>query len=194
MNFSAVWDQEHAKRNMALDAPLDPVRKFFERISKGLSILDIGCGAGTNAWWLSKSGYRVWGFDSSAAAIRRIIRSPYSCPNPTVVVADATKPWPYRDQSFDVAFEVRVFENLTHNEAQFAHGEVFRVLKPGGLFYSLTASQDRPNRFTTCGVVRKVYRIEIYTMLQRARLQLVDIKRQFKGELEDWETTARKPP
>src|SRR5689334_11857882 len=76
MNYAAEWDAEHAKREMLFDVPLEPVRDFFKDRWKdvvGPTVLDIGCGAGTNTHYLARVGFRVLGFDSAPHAIRRLL-------------------------------------------------------------------------------------------------------------------------
>jgi SAM-dependent methyltransferase len=204
MSYAAEWDAEHAIREMRCDEPLPPVREFFapyiaemDPEKPPLSVLDIGCGQGTNTLWLARHGFRVFGFDSSPSAVQRLLDaftakrvSPHI---PHVTIADATKPWPYRSGTFDVAFEIRSLENLDEEEVKFAYRQIGRVLKRGGWFMCLTASERRPNRYTTCGKVRQVSDMVLAEMLKAAGIEIEQISRQYEGTLEDWKVIARKP-
>jgi SAM-dependent methyltransferase len=182
-----------------LSKPLEPFETFFSAFKGGsrpLSILDIGCGAGTNTLWLARQGHRVFGFDSSAAAISRLLsvlggeRFQFV---PSVVIADVTKPWPYCDHSFDIAFEVRVFENLDFDEATFAYEQTARKLRHDGIFFCLTASEHRSDDYTTCGKVRKSSDMDLHKWLTKCGLQLIDKpKIVFAGTLQDWCLIAKR--
>ncbi len=178
MSYAAEWDAEHAKREM-YGGPLQSTKTFFETwkdADNPRRVLDIGCGQGTNTIWLAQQGFKVWGFDSSPVAVNRLLK--YSLNNglyklrtaPQAIVADATKPWPYIAGAFDIAFEIRVLENLTVEEAQFAYKEVGRVLKPDGIFYCLTASPGRKDKHTTVGRMRTTTDLKLADWLAAAGL------------------------
>jgi SAM-dependent methyltransferase len=197
MNYAAEWDAEHAKREMFVEGPLRPVEKWFEpwKDKEPPSVLDIGCGQGTNSIWLGGMGFKVCGFDSSPAAIRRAcwLSAGYRWRirhMPRLIVADATKPWPYQNGAFDIAFEVRVLENLSVEEVRYAYSEVARVLKPDGLFFCLTASQDRSPRYTTCGQTRMTTDLELAEWFSAVGLKIVCISREYRRGLEDWNVQA----
>lgn len=198
MSYVAEWEAEHAKREMLYDDPLGPVEDFFRdrfRDMAGPSVLDIGCGAGTNTLFLARVGFRVLGFDSSPAAIKRLASH---IPDrryqfwPRVIVADATKPWPYRAATMDAALDVRALENLDAKEAHFAYEQLARVLKPGGQFFCLTASEDRPDKWTTCGKVRRTVGSELVHWLDHVGIDVKVIERAFTGTLNDWRVEAVK--
>ena len=46
-------------------------RLFADYIAMGATVLDTGCGLGTNTQWLAQQGYKVTGIDISAAAIEK---------------------------------------------------------------------------------------------------------------------------
>ncbi len=203
MNYAAEWDAEHAKRQMYDDKPLAPVLDWFERWDAKHPdidpprVLDIGCGQGTNSIWLGRMGFKVCGFDSSPAAVERLLkRCCYDRKNhhfqyfPRVIIADITKPWPYQSATFDAAFEVRVLENLDAGAAKFAYKQIARALKPGGLFFCLTASQDRGDKYTTCGTVRTTTDLKLAEWLSAACLEIAHISREYEGTLEDWNVQA----
>lgn len=201
MNYAAEWDAEHAKRAMLFDKPLQPVEDFFAhrwRDVAGPSVLDIGCGAGTNTLHLARVGFRVFAFDSSPAAITRLLGRQFAPDNaryqyaPRIIVADVTKPWPYRDASMDAALDVRSLENLDEDEARFAYGQLARVLKPGGQFFCLTASEERPDKWTTCGKVRKISKLGLVNWLSIVGFDVKVIEREFPRTLEDWRVEAVK--
>ncbi len=49
-----------------------------------------------------------------------------------VAYMDATKPFPFADQTFDYVFSEHMIEHISFAEGQFMIRECYRVLKPGG--------------------------------------------------------------
>lgn len=206
MNYAQAWEVEHSLREMRDVEPLGPVAAFFQPFliesekddKKPLPrVLDIGCGQGTNTLWLASKGFRVCGFDSSPSAVQRLLdvftrTRGAARVLPSITIADATKPWPYRSGSFDIAIDVRVLENLNEKEALFAYGQVGRVLKRGGCFFCLTASERRPSRYTTVGVARQIGDMVLAEWLKAAGLEIMHISREYEGTLEDWRVVAKK--
>ncbi len=90
----------------------------------GLSILDIGCGAGNMIHHLSHYG-QVKGIDVDPRPVTQARLRGYD-----VDQFDATQPYPFDDHSFDL---ITVFDVIEHVKADRAIlEEAHRVLKPGG--------------------------------------------------------------
>lgn len=99
-------------------------------------ILDAGCGTGKNMEYLSAQGYiDIDGLDYSADAIafcrkRGIARAQQGSITNTN----------YSDQLFDIVYCMDVLGSLDAADREAAVSEMFRVLKPGGLFLCNTAA------------------------------------------------------
>lgn len=124
------------------------------RISPEMRILDAGCGSGRNLVYFLREGYEVYAADSDAAAvdyIRSLVRK----------LAPALPESNFRlesveNMSFGDAFaDVVVSNTVLHFARDDAHFEAmlygsWRVLKPGGLFFSRLGSsigmEDRVER------------------------------------------------
>lgn len=92
---------------------------------KQASALELGCGTGRLASWLTELGYQTTGLDTENAFIEEAGRQ-----NPTTFFTRGyAEHLPFPDKSFDLITALDVFEH-TEDEAAFA--ESFRVLKPGG--------------------------------------------------------------
>jgi len=126
------------------------------RISRGMRILDAGCGGGRNLVYLLREGYEVYAADSHAQAVdsvRSLAR----------VLAPALPESNFRveaveNMSFDDACaDVVISSAILHFARDDAHFESmlrgsWRVLKPGGLFFCRLAS--------TIGIESQVERIQ----------------------------------
>ncbi len=109
----------------------------FERTSKQfmralvpasppLRILDVGCGTGLNASFLTKVGHSVTGIDLSPVAIEKYRQQGF-----VGIVCDieaARAPFP--DDAFDVVYVSEIIEHCADTAAFL--GELQRVTKPGG--------------------------------------------------------------
>ena len=102
----------------------------------GKSILDIGCGAGGITLHLvaRHGAARATGFDVEKPVIetarRRALRQGLA--DRVSFVQAPPGPLPFWDTSFDVVFSKDALLHVPDKDALFA--EIFRVLKPGGVF------------------------------------------------------------
>lgn len=105
--------------------PLDELR--------GRDVLEVGCGAGFDAYMFCRNGSRYVGLDlapQNALRTRRHL-NPYGL-RPVTLAGDAER-LPFRDGSFDFVYSNGVLHHVPHLPA--ALGEIRRVLRPGGAFW-----------------------------------------------------------
>lgn len=97
---------------------------------KQADILDIGCGAGGNSFYLTRDGYSVTGIDSSEELIGEALKiSERIGLFPTFEIAD-TEELPFAEDSFDIVLVCRMEGEEFDREK--AEEEWKRVLKPKG--------------------------------------------------------------
>ena len=65
-----------------------------------------------------------------------------------VAFLDATKPFPFPDQSFDYVYSEHMIEHITYDQGCFMIKESYRVLKNGGKIRIATPSLDKFKTFT----------------------------------------------
>jgi len=96
-------------------------------------LLDIGCGAGTNALWLARRGFRVRGLDLAPVAVaiarQRASRVGVSATFTQGSIVAA----PYEDASFAFAVDSGCFHSLPIADRPRYAREVARVIRPEGL-------------------------------------------------------------
>jgi SAM-dependent methyltransferase len=101
---------------------------------RGCTVLDIGCGTGSNVIWLGRRGFDAAGIDISPTAIavasERARRARVSL---DLRVASATA-LPFRDGCFRAALDSGCFHSLPLRARAAYAGEVARVLRPGAPF------------------------------------------------------------
>jgi tellurite methyltransferase len=114
------------------------------RIRTGMSILDAGCGGGRNLAYFLRCGFAVHGIDSApeaVAAVRALAaRWAPALPAESFRV-EPVEAMLFPAASFDVVLSSAVL-HFARDEAHF-HAmvrEMWRVLRPGGLFFARLAS------------------------------------------------------
>jgi len=101
------------------------------RIPAGGRLLDLCCGTGQLARWLTACGFEVVGLDGSEAMLARAARN---APKAELVCADA------REFSFERPFDavISTFDSVNHfasmDDVRTVFAKVFAALEPGGLF------------------------------------------------------------
>lgn len=124
---------------------------LFDQLLKGrfdpsMRILDAGCGAGRNLVYFLREGFNVCGVDTSPDAIDRV-RSLARALAPSLP-EDNFRREPVEKMSFaEGSFDAVLSSAVLHFARDEAHWlamirEMWRVLKPGGIFFARLASSD----------------------------------------------------
>ena len=100
-----------------------------------IHVLDMGCGWGNNLKFLKDKGFCGVGVDISKTAIQYCKSSGY-----TASVCDFSK-LPFSDSSFDIVFDRQAIQHNTIENIKKTLNEVKRVLKKGGVFFSIMISE-----------------------------------------------------
>jgi SAM-dependent methyltransferase len=109
------------------------------RIARGMRILDSGCGGGRNLVYLLREGYEVYATDLDASAVESV-RALARRLAPGLADAnfrvEATENMSFENACADVVISNTVL-HFARDDAHFEAmlGELWRVLKPGGLFF-----------------------------------------------------------
>ena len=122
---------------------------LFDQIQKGrfepgMKILDAGCGGGRNIIWLMRNGFDVFAVDRDERAVASVVEMASSLApelsryNFRTATLDAI---PFADQAFDWVICNAVL-HFAADRPQFDRwlGEMWRVLKTGGVFFARLAS------------------------------------------------------
>jgi SAM-dependent methyltransferase len=142
------------------------------RLVPGMRLLDAGCGNGRNLNYFFKSGFDVYGADQSAELIDQVqalaasLAANLSPKNFRVEPVDSMS---FGDDDFDVVVSSAVL-HFSRDEDHWYRmvREMWRVLKPGGIFFARLAS--------TIGIENQVEHLEgrRYRLPDRSIRFLVD--------------------
>ncbi|AZR73334.1 ubiquinone biosynthesis methyltransferase UbiE [Anoxybacter fermentans] len=112
---------------------------FFQP-TKGMKILDVGCGTGNFSIKLAKKGCKVIGVDISDAMLE-IARKKAKSNNLNITFYNMNVyDLDFDDETFDAIFSMAAFEFIKEPEKAFK--EMMRVLKPGGQLLIGTIHKD----------------------------------------------------
>ena len=112
-------------------APIKDVLDLFIKNVDGDKILDVGCGHGRDAKYLSESGFDVVGIDLSCKLLEIARRNAVK---PGFCMLDMRK-LSFLDDSFDGVWACASLLHIPKKEAETTLRELHRVLRPRGLIY-----------------------------------------------------------
>jgi len=120
-------------------------------------VLDVGCGTGENALYLSSRGHEVWGIDGSPTAIEKAKAKAHERRlDVRFVVRDALK-LSRLGRQFNTVIDCGLFHVFDDEERPMFVKSLASVLRPGGRYYMLCFSEREPGSFGP----RRVTRAEI---------------------------------
>ncbi|MBS1914469.1 MAG: class I SAM-dependent methyltransferase [Bacteroidetes bacterium] len=126
------------------------------RLAPGMRILDAGCGGGRNLVYMLQNGFNVHGVDTSGTSIAsvRALAARLAPDLPaTNFRLEPVERMPFNDDYFDAVICSAVLHFAAGEEEWHAMvREMWRVLKPGGVFFARLAS--------TIGIEALAQRIE----------------------------------
>lgn len=74
MSDEQKWNERYLNQDTPWETGIhhpEMERLFTHYVTRGQTVLEIGCGTGINAQWLNQSGYKVTAIDISAEAIKK---------------------------------------------------------------------------------------------------------------------------
>lgn len=149
MKGSSLYEWDDACMSATSDYLTSREIGFIRRVLpavRGKSALDIGCGAGKFVYVLEELGFATVGLEYDRTPLSLFLQRNSEA---KVVQADGQR-LPFSGEVFDVVTAVQVQDYFPHREDFY--GDVWRVLKPGGLFLVTMT-----NRKSIKGLIYKRY-------------------------------------
>jgi len=114
------------------------------RLQPGMSLLDAGCGGGRNLVYFLRNGFKVYGVDQSATAIvqaKSLATELLNDIESDQFRVENVERMSFSNETFDVVLSSAVLHFANDEEHwQAMVSEMWRVLKPGGIFFARLAS------------------------------------------------------
>lgn len=141
-----VWDREYRNSKFLTkeNKPQSDVVRFVQFLKKekkvvleGLSVIDLGSGAGRNSFYFAEMGNAVTGLEISKTAVN--IADKYAKDaglNINYVKQSIGDKFLCLDESIDIALDITSSNSLTESEREIFLSETNRVLKNGGYFFT----------------------------------------------------------
>jgi 2-polyprenyl-6-hydroxyphenyl methylase/3-demethylubiquinone-9 3-methyltransferase len=133
---------------------------YFNRVITNweeLNILDIGCGGGFMSEALASRGARVIGLDPWETVLRIAHKHAKTYQMDICYVAGAGESLPLDNDSMDTVVSVDVLEHVLDVPSVLA--EIYRVLRPGGLFFFDTINRTHAAHLLAVIMLEDVLRI-----------------------------------
>lgn len=143
-----IWENKIYGQGQHLNRyPFDNIVSFIyrnyprDKARADIKILEIGCGAGNNCWFVAREGFEVTGIDGSSSAID-FAKERFKAEglNGNFIVGDFTS-LPFDSNEFDIVFDRGSIVCCNLQGGKKAISEANRVLKTSGLFFFNPYSQ-----------------------------------------------------
>lgn len=148
-------------------------------IDSDTSVLDLCCGSGQTTQFLVQRSHQVTGLDASPLSIRR---AKQNVPEAEYVEAFAEK-MPFEDQTFDLVHTSAAMHEMEAAQLRQILQEVYRVLKPGGVFTMVDFHQPT-NPIFTPGLAVFFWLFETETAWQLIQTNLEEMLQEIGFELQ----------
>jgi len=111
---------------------------YYNKDRKTVKILEIGCGTGTNLWYMARERFDVYGIEGSKTAVERAIKRIESEGLSANIIQGDILSLPFEKEYFDAVIDSDCLYCNSADDTNIVLSEVKRVLKKDGLFFSRT--------------------------------------------------------
>jgi ubiquinone/menaquinone biosynthesis C-methylase UbiE len=152
MSQHEAWETEYRKMRMITGSadPQKDVLRYFKYLRKekkytlrGKTVLDLGSGTGRNSNYLAGLGNEVYGIECSETAVsiakKRALDHGLSV---TYSLGSFGHKLNFSDKYFDLVLDITSSNSLSETERDCYLSEIYRILKPNGLFFVRALSKE----------------------------------------------------
>ena len=125
---------------------------IIEKLDKKSRILDLGCCTGEQIEELLGDGFEVVGIEPSKN-MRQYAESKLP---PGTVKDGSILNIPFPDNYFDFVYAIEVLRYLNYNDNVTGMKEIYRVLRPGGIFFGTFVNRYAADGFAIITNIRKI--------------------------------------
>lgn len=158
------WNERYLKGELPWDSRLpsrELVRVIEEEQVAPCRVIELGCGAGTNAIYLAQRGFTVTAVDLAPAAIEMARQRAEGLLNPPQwLVADVTRLPPF-DEPFDLLFDRGCYHCIRSDNLAGYLQTLEQISRPGTRFLLLTGNANEQTEFGPPRVHEEEIRTEL---------------------------------
>ncbi len=139
------WNQKHFEKEelVKMSQPSAFAKQSLQYFPEEGRILELAAGIGSDAFLFASQGFAVVATDFSQPALDKLKEKAGNTLIETKQF-DLSDPFPFEDQSFDVAYAHLALHYFNRQITQQIFDEIYRVLKPGGVIAVLLNSKTDP--------------------------------------------------
>jgi SAM-dependent methyltransferase len=148
MSWDPAWEKIFGSRGWGRYPPEELVRfaarnLFAAADRKHVKVLEVGCGAGANLWFLAREGFDVYGIDGSESAVskagRYLAASGFKA---NLIVGDVIYLNElYPGATFDAVVDVACLQHNQPEAIRSMIGQIHRLLNPAGKIFSMMVAR-----------------------------------------------------
>lgn len=130
MKFKDYWNETHKKfstKEITYDSWLDNYQKELDKCNT--SVLDLGCGTGNDALYLTERGFKVVACDYSEFALDKVKKD---IKEVEIKQLDISETLPFKDKTFDLIVADLSLHYFDEQTTKKIMQEIKRILKPKG--------------------------------------------------------------
>ncbi len=147
MDVKNYWDKKHRKYLTEdwINKPTVFAQSAVNYFPNKGRLLDLGAGQGQDSRYFSSLGYYVVSSDFSDKVLQ--ISKETSIKegvNLEFKNVDLSKPLPFGDNEFDIVYSHLALHYFDHETTQKLFAEIYRVLRPGGVFATIFNTIEDP--------------------------------------------------
>jgi cyclopropane fatty-acyl-phospholipid synthase-like methyltransferase len=112
-------------------------RNFTDKDSrKAMTVLDVGCGAGANLWYLAEQGFNCTGIDIAENALDRCKDLLAKRGQQAQLIRASMTDLPFAPESFDIILDLGGSSSIPLAVVPEYMAQIHTILKPGGHFFA----------------------------------------------------------
>lgn len=172
------WDYQYASQELI-------GLLLLLNLNEQSTLLDLGCGAGRDAIYLSQLGYNVHGVDFSEEAIRIAIERAKEMKTKTHFQVANVLSLPFPNESFELISDRACFHHIAHEDRSQYANEVSRTLKSGGYLLLRGSFREEKDSFyaVTEETIKKYFSKEDLTIVKILPIVLANNAGQLGGNI-----------
>lgn len=159
MSTTAIWEAQYVAQRGLRWWPSEELVRYVgtrwpdARARVNAPALEVGCGNGANLWFLAHSGFPTTGVDVSPAALELAAGHLARWRVRATLHEGDLLALPFADGEAGLVVDIQAIQHTTLTAHARAYGEVARVLRPGGRFFSVHLGAETWDAKHGCGAL-----------------------------------------